>query len=254
MPEKEAGASFKDYFSQQAAGYARFRPQYPRSLFAFIAQHSPNNEAVLDAATGNGQAAVALAEFFRRVIALDASAEQIRCAQPNDRVEYRVGGAEATGLPARSFAAITVAQALHWLDLDLFYAEAGRILQPGGLLAVWAYNNLRITPEVDAIARHFHDHVVGLFWPPERKIVGRGYLALPFPLQEIETPPFEIETQWSLEQLLGYLRTWSATERFQAAGRDDPVAALIPALTKAWGNPAEMKQATWPLTVRVGRI
>jgi hypothetical protein len=68
---------FKDHFSRQATDYAKFRPQYPRALFDFVGANSPNNEVALDCATGNGQAAVGLAEFFQRVIALDASAEQI---------------------------------------------------------------------------------------------------------------------------------------------------------------------------------
>ncbi len=246
--------SFKDHFSRQATKYAQFRPRYPQSLFDFIATVAPNNERALDVATGNGQAAVALAAHFQEVIALDASASQLARVEPAERVEYRVAAAESTGLTGQSFAAITVAQALHWLDLDLFYAEVRRLLQPCGVLAAWAYNDLQITPEVDTIVRHFHDNVVGPYWPPERIIVGRGYLRLSFPFHEIETPSFEIEVQWSLEQLLGYLRTWSATERFMAAGRDDPVAALTPELTEAWGNPAEPKRAIWPLTVRVGRV
>ena len=153
--------SFKDHFSRQATDYAKFRPQYPHALFEFIAAQAPNDELALDCATGNGQAAVALAEFFREVIGVDASAAQIESAQPNDRVEYRVAPAEATGLPSNSCDAMTVAQALHWFDLETFYAEAQRVLKPGGVLAVWAYNYLRVTPEVGAILRHFHDEVVG---------------------------------------------------------------------------------------------
>src|SRR5205809_3213153 len=106
--------TFKDHFSQQAIDYARFRPQYPRELFQHIASLAPNDQLALDCATGNGQAAVALAEFFEKVIALDASEEQIASAQPQPNVEFRVAPAEATGLPAHSCDAVTVAQALHW--------------------------------------------------------------------------------------------------------------------------------------------
>jgi SAM-dependent methyltransferase len=245
--------SFKDHFSRQATDYARFRPQYPPALFRFIAAAAPNDQLALDCATGNGQAAVALAEFFQKVIALDASGEQIAKAQPNERVEYRVAPAESTGLPAHSVAAITVAQALHWFDLEAFCAEARRVLQPRGVLAVWAYNYLRLSPEVDALVRLFHDEIVGPFWPPERKLVGRGYRELPFPFDEIETPAFQIEVRWSLEHLLGYLRTWSATQRFMAAKRRDPLELVEPDLEQAWGNPAEDKLGVWPLTVRLGR-
>ncbi len=245
--------SFKDHFSRQATEYAQFRPQYPRGLFASIAAHSPNDEFALDLATGNGQAAVMLADFFQRVIALDASASQIASAQPNERVEYRVAPAEATGLPVHSVAAITVAQALHWFDLPAFYAEARRVLQPDGMLAVWAYNDLRISPALDPIVRRYHDEIVGPFWPPERKLVGRPYLELPFPFAEVEAPPFQIEVRWSLAHLLGYLRTWSATQRYLAEKKSDPVLLIERELGKAWENPAEERMAVWPLTLRIGR-
>jgi SAM-dependent methyltransferase len=246
--------SFKDHFSRQATEYARFRPQYPSALFEFIAVAAPNDELALDCATGNGQAAIALAEHFRKVIAIDASAEQIANAQPNERVEYRVASAESTGLSAHSVAAISVAQALHWFDREAFYVEARRVLQPRGVLAVWAYNYLRISPEVDPFVRRFHDEIVGPYWPPERKLVGRGYRELPFPFEEIETPAFQIEVRWSLAHLLGYLRTWSATQRFMAANHHDPVELVASDLEQAWGNPAKEKLAIWPLTVRMGRV
>lgn len=245
--------TFKDHFSRQASDYAKFRPSYPRGLFAFIAAQSPAGMPALDCATGNGQAALGLAEFFPKVIALDASADQIANAQPNDRVEYRVAPAEATGLPDGSCAAVTVAQGMHWLDLERFYAEARRVLVPGGVLAFWAYNYLRINPGVEAVLRHYHDEVVGLYWPPERKLVGHGYLDLPFPFEEIAHPEFEIETRWTFDHLTGYLRSWSATQRFAAARGTNPLDLIADDLGKAWGDPAQEYRAVWPLTLRIGR-
>lgn len=244
--------NFKDHFSRQATEYAKFRPQYPRALFQYIHSVSPNDQLALDCATGNGQAAVALAEFFEQVIAIDASENQIASAQPHAGVEYRIARVEASGLRAHSCAAITVAQALHWFDLEAFYVEARRLLEPGGVLAVWAYNELQITPTVDRIVRRFHDRLVGPYWPPERKIVGRGYRDLPFPFAEITAPRFQIENRWSLEHLLGYLRTWSATQRFIAAHDHDPVAMIAGELASAWHDPAKEQLATWPLTIRIG--
>jgi ubiquinone/menaquinone biosynthesis C-methylase UbiE len=244
--------NFKDHFSKQAADYAKFRPQYPRALFEFIAAQAPNDKLALDLATGNGQAARGLAEFFQRVIALDASAKQIANAQPNDRVEYRVAPAEATELPAQSCAVLTVAQALHWFDLDQFYAEARRVLLFGGVIAIWTYAELQISPEVDRVVRHFYKNVVGPFWPPERTIVERGYRDLPFPFEEIKAPQFQIESEWSLDHLLGYLRTWSATQRFMAANGNDPVETVAHELAAAW-NLNGARRAVWPLTTRIGR-
>ena len=245
--------SFKDHFSRQATDYAKFRPRYPRALFAFIAANSPNELAALDCATGNGQAALGLAEFFQKVIAIDASASQIQNARRHARVEYRAAAAEASGLGASSCAAITVAQALHWFRLDDFYAEANRVLQPGGLLAVWTYEHFRVSPAIDALVRHYCDNVVGSYWPPERKLVGPAYLDLPFPFPEIETPEFQMEARWSREHLLGYLRTWSATQRFMAAIGEDPLDLIAHDLTQAWGNSVEERLVIWLLTTRIGR-
>jgi SAM-dependent methyltransferase len=245
--------TFKDHFSRQSADYSRYRPAYPSELIAYVASLAPHRRLAVDCATGNGQAAVALAEFFQNVIALDASADQIANAQPNERVEYRVAPAESTGLPARSVATITVAQALHWFDMEAFYAEARRVLTQRGVIAVWAYNYLRLSPDVDTLVRRYHDEIVGPFWPPERRLVGRGYREMPFPFHEIETPEFQIEVLWSLPHLLGYLRTWSATQCFVAANERDPVELVKSDLEQAWGNPTERKRAIWPLTVRLGR-
>lgn len=245
--------NFKDHFSRQATEYAQFRPRYPRELFEFIAANSPGNQLALDCATGSGQAAVGLAEFFQKVIAIDASTQQIESAQPNERVEYRVAAVEASGLSASSCDAITVAQALHWFRLVDYYAEARRVLRPGGLLAIWSYYHLRVSPGIDAIVRRYHDEVVGPFWPPERKMVGRAYLDLPFPFAEIEMPEFQIEVRWSLDQLLGYLRTWSATQRFLAANNCDPVDSIAVELARAWNDSDPKRRVIWPLTVRVGR-
>jgi methylase of polypeptide subunit release factors len=72
---------FKDHFSRHAADYAKFRPRYPNELFAYLASISPSHERAWDCATGNGQAAGALAAKFHSVIATDGSAKQIENAR-----------------------------------------------------------------------------------------------------------------------------------------------------------------------------
>jgi SAM-dependent methyltransferase len=245
--------TFKDHFSVQAADYAKFRPQYPPELFRYLAGSTPEKKLAWDCATGNGQAAIGVAAHFERVIATDASAKQISRAEPHPRVTYLVAPAETSGLESGEFNLVTVAQALHWFDLTAFYAEAKRVLKSGGILAVWNYDFLQIAPEIDAMINHFYSEIVGPYWPPERRFIERGYKELPFPFEEIRGPAFSIMVNWSLESLLGYLRTWSATQHYIEAKGEDPVGPLGDSLRGLWRNPEEERAVNWPLTLRAGR-
>lgn len=244
---------FKDHFSGHAEQYAQFRPRYPESLFSYLALLAPARELACDCATGNGQAAVGLGAHFERVVATDASPQQIERAEPHPRVEYRVAPAENSGLPADSADLVTVAQALHWFDIPAFFAEARRVLRLGGVIAVWAYNLLGITPEVDALVNRFYLETTAPFWPPERVIVESGYRDLEFPFAKITPPQFEMSARWNLEQLLGYLRTWSATQKFIRARGFDPVGTLGAELCYVWQPAAAARVVRWPLSLLVGR-
>ena len=244
--------TFKDHFSGHAAEYAQFRPRYPDALFRDLASLRPDRERAWDCATGNGQAAVALAEQFDRVVATDASAQQIESAQPHERVVYKVGPAESSGLDDDSIDLVTVAQALHWFDIPAFFAEAARVLKPRGIIAVWAYNLLSVSPEIDVLVSEFYHETTGPFWPPERAIVESGYRDVFFPFDEITPPHFEMEAVWTSHQLLGYLRTWSATQKFIAARGFDPVASLGEQLRMRWDD--EGRVVRWPLSLRIGRM
>ena len=124
-------------FTTIAREYATFRPGYPPELFAWLARVSPSLNAVWDCGCGSGQASTALAGYFAQVHATDVAAEQIGAARSHPRVQYSVARAEHSGLRDASVDLVTVAQALHWFDVDAFYAEARRVGRPGALLAVW---------------------------------------------------------------------------------------------------------------------
>jgi SAM-dependent methyltransferase len=249
---KGAAMSFKDHFSKQAAGYAKFRPRYPQELFDYLGSIAPSRQLAWDCATGNGQAAVGLASVFDHVIATDASDKQIANAQSNQTVQYRVAAAENSAIASETIDLIMVAQALHWFDLDRFYLEARRVLKPDGVLAASAYNLLHIEPAVDAIVNRYYYEVVGPFWPPERELIER-FAGLSFPFHEIDTPQFEMTVQWDLDHLLGYLRTWSSTQRFIAEKGSDPLEQIMDELRSTWGRRDKTRSVTWPLIVRIGR-
>jgi ubiquinone/menaquinone biosynthesis C-methylase UbiE len=244
-------SAFKDHFSKQAAEYAKFRPRYPKELFRWLGSVAPAKELAWDCATGSGQAAVELANVFEQVIATDASEKQIGNAERHPRVEYRIATAEESGLESNTVDLITVAQALHWFDLARFEAEARRVAKVGGVVAAWAYKLATVSPAIDSIVNRYYSGVVGPYWPAERVLVEK-FEEMPFAFEGIETPPFEMTVEWQVEHLLGYLRTWSATQRFMAAEQRDPLEEVERELREAWG--AEVRQVVWPLTVRVGRV
>jgi len=243
--------SFKDHFSKQAANYAKFRPRYPQELFDYLGSIAPSRQLAWDCGTGNGQAAVGLASVFDHVIATDASEKQISNAQAHERVEYRIAPAENSGIESGTIDLIMVAQALHWFDLDRFRAEARRVLTPKGLLAASAYNLLHIEPAIDEVINRYYYEVVGPFWPPERVLVEK-FEELRLPFSEIQAPSFEMIAQWNLEHLVGYLRSWSATQRFIAANQRDPLDEIADELGAAWDKTKQTRRVIWPLTLRVG--
>jgi len=221
-------------------------------MFEYLGSLAPRRQLAWDCGTGNGQAAAGLASVFDRVIATDASEKQISNTQPHERVEYRVARAEESALESASIDLIMIAQALHWFDLDRFYAEAGRVLKPCGVLAASAYRFFHITSEIDQLVNHrYHDEIVGPFWPQERELVEK-FEKLPFPFAEIQTPSFEMIAQWNLEHLVGYLRSWSATPRFIAANERDPLEEIAGELRVAWGDTNQTRCVIWPLPLRVG--
>jgi len=245
--------AFKDHFSTHALDYREFRPLYPPELFAFLASAAPARELGWDCGTGNGQAAIGLADHFAKVFATDASADQVRHAQLHPRIEYAVAPAEKCPLPDHSADLVTVAQALHWFDHDRFYAEVRRVGRSGGLLAATCYYEPSVGPGVDPVLRRWEDFIRP-FWTPERVWVDAGYRTIPFPFLELPAPRFDLAVESSLTRFLGYLSTWSATKQFMKTHASDPLERFIPEFAAAWGDPATVRTVRWAFNVRLGRI
>lgn len=246
--------SFHDHFSGHAPDYRVFRPNYPPELFAYLKSLVPHGTRVWDCGTGNGQAAVALADHFESVFATDASEQQLAEAAPHPRVEYAVAPAEKCPPPDSSVDLVTVAQALHWFGFDRFYAEVRRATRPGGVLAVWAYDLHSVGPGIDPTLARLQSDFVGSFWPPERQYVFAQYRTIPFPFAELPAPRFDMTAEWDLPRMLGYMNTWSATKRFVKQHGFNPVERLTPEFVAAWGDPATVRTVRWPLFLRLGRV
>lgn len=244
---------FEDHFSAQSRQYAQFRPLYPDAMYAYLASIAPGRSLAWDCGTGNGQAAVGLAGYFDRVSATDASADQIAHALPHPKVEYRVEGVEQVSLESGSVDLATVAQAVHWFDFDRFYAEVKRVLKPDGILAVWTYHLPQISPQVNMTLRRYYSEVLAGFWPERIRYLEERYRTLPFPFEEIVPPPFEMEARWDRNQLMGFLDSWSATQRYREQKRRHPLEEIWGELSGAWQDEKEKRMVRWEIHFRIGR-
>jgi SAM-dependent methyltransferase len=245
-------ADFKDNFSKLSEVYKKYRPTAPPELFGYLQSLTGGHDLALDCGTGNGQAAVQLAAYYKTVVATDPSAEQIRHAVRHERVRYIVEKAESPVLEESSADIVTVSQALHWFDFDAFFMEVKRVLKPGGVFAAWAYPLPVIEPELDRKIRYFHEEVVGEFWQYENRMIDKAYAHIPFPFPLIDAPDFRIPRQFSFDELIGLLYTWSAVLKYREHHGMDPVAAIGPELRQLWGE-VPQREVVWPIILKAGR-
>jgi ubiquinone/menaquinone biosynthesis C-methylase UbiE len=242
----------EDRFSKQAAVYAQFRPEYPRELFEFIIQHVPSKQLCWDCATGNGQAARTLASYFKKIIATDLSADQIREASLHPKISYHCVSAENANLEPQSVDLIAVAQALHWFNFDIFYSNAKRTLKKNGLLAAWGYDFFSITPELDEILDPYGRVFLKDYWSDKNWLLIGGYKNIPFPFTRIEVPQFYLNVEWNFHQLKGYLDSWSASQKFKDKNHSDPFDEIKLKVESLWGDKLTKKQVSWKLHSLIG--
>ena len=242
----------KDNFSGHASHYARYRPTYPDQIFRFLYKQVGSYDAAWDCGTGNGQVAVKLAEQFRQVYATDLSENQLTQAPSRPNITYRVMRAEDSTFN-EPVDLITVAQAIHWFDFEAFYTVVDRVLKPAGRLAVLGYPLLTVDEPVDTVIKKLYEDILGdRYWDPERKHVEARYRTIPFPLEEVEAPEFAQTLTWTLEDLLGYLNTWSAVQHYISRGGKNPVNIVADDLRNAWGASSH-RQVCFPIVLRVGK-
>lgn len=257
---------FADHFSAHADAYAAHRPTYPFALVDYLAELAPRTGLAWEAGCGSGQLSAALAERFDLVIATDASAEQLARAAPHPRIEYRRARAEDSGLPAmRTTIGVDLAvaaQAAHWFDIEGYYAEVRRVAAPDAAIALVSYGPTRIAPGIDPIVEEFRVGTLAPHWAPERRHVEDGYRSLPFPFTEVEPAELEMRVEWTLGDLLAYVRTWSALRSMEKTQRQALLQDLRERLAPVWdeaegGSAADggaRQTVTWPLSVRAGYV
>jgi ubiquinone/menaquinone biosynthesis C-methylase UbiE len=243
----------KDLFSRQASGYAKYRPSYPQQLFDYILQFTEKRSHVWDCATGNGQAAVFLSEYFKEVEATDISQAQISNAVHRPNIHYQVCPAEKTPFQNNSFDLITIAQAYHWLDAEKFHEEATRVGRQNAVVAAWGYNLMNSADNsLNNLIRQFYFEIVGPYWDRERKHVDASYQTVDFNFEPLPEKEFSMELEWTKQAFTGYLESWSAVQHYIKQEHRSPLLLIQEELDSLWKH--ETKTFRFPVFMRLGRI
>ena len=244
----------KDLFSKQSDLYARYRPTYPKELYEYILSFVKEKNTAWDCATGNGQAAVVLADHFKKVIATDISAAQIDKAIRKENIEYRVCPAESTPFVENTFDLVTVAQAYHWIKWKEFKKEVARVCKPGALIAIWTYyRNTTGDKKVDDTVYNFYETITKPYWDYERKYVEEKYSTVEFDYDPLPVKDFETIVEWKREDMLGYIGSWSAIQKFIKTNGYSPVPMIEEEINKLWPE-GEVKKVIFPIYLKLGGI
>ena len=239
----------KDLFSSNSLRYKQARPTYSTQIVKEILKHVPERTFAWDCGAGSGQFTQLLAPYFKRVLATDISEAQLQQAPYFENVSYQVQAAEQTTLPDQSIDLVTVAQAIHWFDFDVFYKEVKRVLKPQGVFAAIGYGLIEVqNAAINGLVQQLYFETLKGYWDSERRYIDELYQTIPFPFQEKTVPALHLHYQWTGQQLLSYLKTWSALKHYQQHNSNDPLQPISEALQAA----PEHLDVTFPVILRVG--
>ncbi len=244
----------KDLFSKQSDLYARYRPTYPKELYDHILSFVKEKNTAWDCATGNGQAAVVLADHFKKVFATDISAAQIDKAIKKENIEYSVCPAESTPFADNTFDLVTIAQAYHWIKWDEFRKEATRVCKPRAVIAIWTYNRNKLgDKKIDDAVYSFYENITKPYWDYERKYVEELYETVEFDYELLPVKDFETTLNWQREDMIGYISSWSAIQKYIKVNGHSPIPVIKEEINKLWPE-GEVKKVSFPIYLKLGRV
>lgn len=238
----------QDHFSSIANAYNAGRISYPEELYTFLAGQCEEQACAWDCATGSGQAAADLSKHFHRVIATDISDSLLSHATKKENIVFRAAPAESSGITTSTIDLVTVAQAIHWFELDKFWDEAVRVLKPNGILAFWGYVWPVVNDQIDSLFKTYRTTIAD-YWPEKIHYLQRGYVNVDAPLKRLGNPNFYIMERWTASQYLKHLSSWSGTRYYREALRADPVSEIEEAVNTIWGD--EIRTVKWSLILKV---
>ncbi|KAK3846085.1 MAG: S-adenosyl-L-methionine-dependent methyltransferase [Linnemannia gamsii] len=273
--------------SFNSALYQSFRPGYNNNFFKMVynyhAKHNGQFDTAVDVGTGTGQVAVALAEKFKQVHGIDASATMLSNAIQKPNITYHVAkGEDLAVLPTSSVDVLTVAQAMHWFHHPTFFSEVKRVLKPRGTFAAVGYSFVIFEDHPRATKRIYdlgdQPDQLGTMWDNGRLILDNLYKSIDVPLQNVERHyfPDSIKSQMraidaavigeeslppvmtsrvTMKHFRNYIKTWSSYKNYceKYPSRPNIVDVTIDTILKEENLKDEDEvNITWPTVVILG--
>ena len=141
------------------------------------------------------------------------------------------------------------AQALHWFDLERFFAQVRRVLRPGGIVAAIGYGWSYVDPSVDEIVGRTLLKPLIPMWAAGNWLLIDGYRTIALPGEEVRLTPCAMHLAWTRERFEAYICSWSAVQRLEP----EKLAAAFAELAQVW--PAnQLRQVCMPIIARVARL
>ena len=205
--------------------YSKYRPTYPKAVISaitnYITRCGGSLGLAVDVACGSGQSTFHLKDTFKRIIGVDISKAQIeeansKCKAKNiDNIEFRVGNGTELPFVGESVDVVTIAQALHWLDVDRFFSECKRVLKNKGCLAVYGYGNVQVVnQQCNALVSNFYRNSLQGCWHEARHHIDNEYRTIELPFSNTQRIDMTMPYETSLEAFIGYLSTWSGYQKY----------------------------------------
>lgn len=227
-------------FGRTADDYRHYRAGFPDSLFDRLRAFEIGlpRQVVVDLGTGTGTLARGFAVRGCRVVGIDPAEAMLEQARELDRetgvtVDYRIGRAEQTGLPAASADVVCAGQCWHWFDRAAAANEVRRLLGENGKILIVHFDWIPLPGNVvEATERLMEAHNpawkfgggTGMYpwWLADLSVAGFG---------GIETFSYDVDVAYSQQAWRGRVRASAAIaaslEPAQVRAFDAELATLL---------------------------
>ncbi len=239
-------------FEEKSDLYASSRPLYPENLFKYISSLPDNHDCVWDCATGNGQAALGLSQYFSCIEATDISNNQILNSFNDKKINYSVQPAEKTVFKDCCFDIVNVAQALHWFDLETFWKEVKRVLKPSGFFITYSYSWSYVNNEIDFAVKKYIRDIIKPYWAPNNKLCWQEYQSIQFPFETLKKSSMEIHNSWNFQEYMDYINTWSGFRSCVKHLGNKFFETAEKKIGEKWGDLSKKKLVKTPLSIIAG--